>query len=522
MIQEKLQQDKSLIIFILASIFGLGLVAHGYCYLNSMFSVDSIVVLYQYDDIFWKISLGRFVQPILMAFRGLIAMPWLIGLLSLLYLSIAAYFTVKLLDIKNRYIIFSICGILTTNLTLSATNATFIYESDMFMLSLALSVIGVYILRNYKKGLFWAIIPLVLSLGLYQAYIQVSIAMVMILFIKDILDKKPNSELWRNLGKAVISLLLSVALYIIIHKLVLFITGISVSNSTNSIKLDNISFKSYKFIHLFSFCFKKLMPIYDMIKGGQIIIASTLSIIFFTLTSISFINLVKHLKINRINRIYIIVTIILMPIFINIINFVIYPDAYTLTIFSTFFIIILFLMIFEYHQYLNISLLKLKNKWFNRIVFISIGAMIFGNIILANQLYLKKELEYQSTLSFTSRLIDRIEQHENYVTGETKVALIGFWAKSPTLGLREGFDKIVLRGSNTTQYSITFKAEKYFKYILGYNMNILKKSEMSDKLIIEGNKLPSFPDKNSMKYIDGILVVKIGDISDTDDIRAWW
>lgn len=44
---------------------------------------------------------------------------------------------------------------------------------------------------------------------------------------------------------------------------------------------------------------------------------------------------------------------------------------------------------------------------------------LFDRGIYANQMYLKKDLEYDATLSVMTRVVDRIEQVEGYIPGET-------------------------------------------------------------------------------------------------------
>ena len=63
-----------------------------------------------------------------------------------------------------------------------------------------------------------------------------------------------------------------------------------------------------------------------------------------------------------------------------------------------------------------------------------------SNIIYANQIYLKKELEYQSTLSVMTGLTERLESTPGYIPGETSVSFLGSLAESPYYSdIRKGF-----------------------------------------------------------------------------------
>ncbi|MBO6008304.1 MAG: hypothetical protein J6P78_07070, partial [Lachnospiraceae bacterium] len=52
--------------------------AHGYRFMNNLYTGDTLGNIFQ-DDILWQRSLGRFMQPATMIFRGCIASPWLLG-----------------------------------------------------------------------------------------------------------------------------------------------------------------------------------------------------------------------------------------------------------------------------------------------------------------------------------------------------------------------------------------------------------------------------------------------------------
>ena len=69
--------------------------------------------------------------------------------------------------------------------------------------------------------------------------------------------------------------------------------------------------------------------------------------------------------------------------------------------------------------------------------------LLLNNIIYSNQLYLKKDLEFKSTLSVMTRVIDRIEQTEGYEVGVTPIAIVGDLNSSALSVKRFGFSEIV-------------------------------------------------------------------------------
>ena len=98
------------------------ILAHGYGIMDSNFSHDS---LNEFNGLIfgnqWKIQLGRFLIPVYRNFsRTDLTLPWLIGILGLLWCGLAVYLVIRIFQIENPFLIFMTAGIFTANLTISA------------------------------------------------------------------------------------------------------------------------------------------------------------------------------------------------------------------------------------------------------------------------------------------------------------------------------------------------------------------------------------------------------------------
>ena len=165
-----------------------GIIGHAYFFFSDAFSFDAIHTIGQ-SDINWKISLGRFAQPLYKTYiRGNIQAPWLIGLLTILYLGLAVYFLCRLLNISSKWSVFACASILAVNLQVIVTITSYIHETDVFMLAFLLEVIAVYLWKTRKKktgfvSLLIGALLLAFSFGLYQAYVSAGVALVLIVLI---------------------------------------------------------------------------------------------------------------------------------------------------------------------------------------------------------------------------------------------------------------------------------------------------------------------------------------------------
>jgi hypothetical protein len=138
------------------------------------------------------------------------------------------------------------------------------------------------------------------------------------------------------------------------------------------------------------------------------------------------------------------------------------------------------------------------------------GVLLFNNIVYANQAYLYKELVYQNTLNTMNRIIDRMEETEGYVAGETPVAFVGTLRDSSLMADRDEFaiDGTGLESNSAVTYYLTYGT--YFKYLLGYPINMVSSEEAEEwsknQEVVE---MSPFPAQDSCKMIDGTMVVKL-------------
>ena len=73
------------------SVLFFSFITHGYRFFNNMYSHDALLMVYQ-GDFAWQIALGRFLQPLLLFFRGSLCNPWLISFCAVFWIFLSVYF----------------------------------------------------------------------------------------------------------------------------------------------------------------------------------------------------------------------------------------------------------------------------------------------------------------------------------------------------------------------------------------------------------------------------------------------
>ncbi len=474
-------------------------VTHGYCFLNALYSHDSLMIFQ--NDAGWQISLGRFLQPAYCRVRGMIAAPLWIGLLTYIYLSFSICIIKKLLSsvVKEQNIL--LIGMLTTSITLTLSNATYIPWSDIYMLALLLSVLGAYIAIKHSSYFIFSMIFLSLSMGLYQAYIQVAVILLMLDVFFDVLQNKDVRNILKKKAFYLCVVIASFVLYYCLFKLFLYAYQIPATVGYNGLtKVGH-----YKDIWNIFSCFTGSYAYLWRFFTNPISVHKRLSVIAnFTLLVIGIVSICVILSKNKLSKFNIIFTIVLVCLFpfgVNFIYFITQGMEHGLMIYSFSVAPLVILPLINYVKDLNCSNLF---KVLRIVVLASFVAIIFNGIIFANQVYVKKDLEARSTISIVTRIIDRIEQTEGYVAGETPVKFIGKIGENPQLvSKRAGF--CYDGPGNSAIEATTYAIYSYINGYLSYPINQF----WGDAPPFIANELDAFPSKNCTILVDGVLYLKL-------------
>ena len=478
------------------------LVAHGYCFFNALYNHDSLLIFQNHDK--GVVSIGRFLRPIYSSlFRGRITAPWLIGCLSFAFLMASAYLLLNLLNIRSVKGMCAATAMLITATPLTLLNATYIHDSDAYMLALLLSVVGAYIAIKHGRYFVVSVVCMVLSMGLYQSYIQVAVLLLMFDVFADVLRNKGVKDIVR---KSAVYLCVIAAAFVVfwcLAKIFQYVYETPMSDGYNG--MSNVGhYKGARhllscFVGTYKYVLHSLVnPItahkaYSLVARFMLILTSIWAIVRIFINS----------RLSKANILFALMLMCLFPFGFNFVYFITQGMEHDLMTFS-----------FAVVPLLVFPLLKSEEKAaggkslkdVSVAVYISFAVIAFCNIIFANQTYVKKDLEAKATLSVVTRIIDRIEQAEGYVAGETEVCIIGSLEGNPLVIVkRPGFD---YGGTgNTTWVAATYNIEHYIAYYLAYPYKMYLGECPSDIV----DSLGVFPAKNCTAIRDGVLYIKIGD-----------
>ena len=517
-----IQRKKMPLVLSFLSTFLLSMIGNGFAYFNLFPHHDSLNhALYFAGN--WEISLGRVLLPIYGKIRGDSLMPWLIGILSIIFISLSVFLIAELFCIKNPILFFLLAGFMSVNYTIIEVCGTFSYVLDSYMLSLLFVCIGVYTTYKMEGGIGCIVggIFFFLSLGLYQSFITVALILFIGLTIEKIIYQKVTLKClmaaWLRWG---IALGIGAVLYFVGYKVTLLYADISPANSYNSIsKLSGMTFteliqqikNGYTFFG--EIFFEESIWNEYWIKNINIVLIFAL-ILFLFLDLIREKNIIVKMAIS-------IMAIIIFPL-ISLLMCILmdYSRIYFAPSYGIFFVYLYCLM------FITKSINSLTEKFRSKLtvthilkiihtIILFLCCLILINFIkYANGAYTLQKFTYDRTLSIATRMIYQMDNTEGYIPGETDVIVVGNLNSNNNIENLNTFNKYsVLSGYQKTSITYTQTLGSFFK-LLGEPISIVTDSELLEYYtqldIIQ--QMPSFPQIGYCQMVDNKLIIKLSNI----------
>ena len=494
--------------FCLLWTFVFGLLAHGFAYFNANFSHDALYQLTADDDL-WQVSLGRFLQPVWRLVRGDVSAPWLLGALSLVCIALAARLVIELMGLRRPLWKVLTCALMTVSQTVTMLNATYGPWVDTFMLSMLLAVVSVWLLeRGGGRGFVGGAVCLAASLALYQSYVSMALGLMLLLFMDRALRGKaeyPPRALFAWAGKAAAMALLTAALYWGGMQLSLRITGVTLSQSYNSIA-GALDFSLAELPLLLGRTCWRFVRLLAIPSAAQPVRVVAMNALLAALCVGLFLRRVWRARPGWQNALLAALAAMLLPFALNISFFFSKGVSHDL---MTYAFVLVYLMSMQFEERFEESEPRARRP-LRAIVAGAMCVILLSGTVYANTAYLKKDLESQSFDMLMTRVLDRVEQVEGYVPGETPVAILGEFPESPLLGedVFAAYRQTGLDLRTPVTYGVV--AKSYIRDKLGYNMRFATDEETGAHYYDpEVQSMGVFPAADSVKMVGGCVYVRV-------------
>lgn len=493
----------------IASAMGVGSVVHLFGLVN---------VMHNYDDIAQQprgygtgISSGRWLLSLMGDFAewlgGNYNLPLINGLLFLALIAVSAGFIVSIFGIENRALA-ALSGMLLAVFPAAFSTLVFRYTSVYYGVGILLAVLAAWILPKHRFGMVLSALCMAGSLGIYQAYIPITIGIFVLLLLQQTLQGK--SSLWALIRRGLyycLTLVLGLCCYYLFLKITLWIYGTTLSDYQGIDRMGEMSLKDIPNLAweaFYIFCSFPLKNHYGLASMKLIKLS------YFALAGISA-GIIGYVLLIRIKKVSLALFAALMCLVFPVaVNFVVImcPDSWIYTLMVYAFVLIGFVPVIlfsclpncngKYHKYL-------------------VNAIIFGLAVLVGGYSYETNVNY-SALYFSNRQVEnylnsmivQIRMEEGFDT-EKDWAFIGeiddpllnsYWQYEMDFGGIEQPQWMVQR------YSWGEWIRHYFGYTFptASNEDVLRLNETE-----QVKNMPCWPDEGSIQVIDNFVVIKCGD-----------
>lgn len=465
----------------------------------------------------WETTLGRWGIELITRVTSFIAIPSITTIFNIILMAITAVFLVDLFNLKSKISIFftSIALVLTPTFTVTLL---YVYTSFAYCANMLIATLVVWFIYKfpYKKwGIVLSSICFMMVLSIYQSYVGVTVGLcVMVSVLHLIKGEKSIKEIFINILKTVISVIAGGIIYYIITMILLKVSGVEFAayKGANNISIMDIILnlkttiiQAYKD---FLFFFLGDSIVYNSNYRREVLYG-----IFFLMFGISCLISIFSIKSeNKKERVFRIVISILflalLPLALNIIDVIACSTTiYALTGTQLILMIPFAFAIFELIEKFIIL------KWIGVLFCVLIMLTYY---IATNTSYSALKLTYNQAYSTTVRIMDRIENTTGY-TKDAEILFGGIVGNNNYPRTSSLYNYTIGSIVNNTTFHGTYAGQigtwmSFLKVFLG--VDFVPCSENTYYTIVNSQEykdMDVFPATNSVKVLNGIVVVKLSE-----------
>lgn len=484
--------------------FLLGVLVHMPIMLSDIPNHDGLDSMYFDQNM---ITSGRWFLTIACGFSSYFTLPWLIGLMGILFLSVTAVAITEILELRSKAVMVLTGGILVTFPALASTFA-YVFTLDGYMMGLLFAVLAVLVTKKYKKGFLGGAVLLAFSMGVYQAYLPfavlLSVYALLMYFLEEHSFKEKAKRVCSYLGMGVAG----AALYYVILRVLLLIQGKELASYQGINGMGNVA--GLNLVSTFKSIFSDFVVF--TLKGHVVfnnVFSAAAVLLLVLLVAVTLIKIVLEKKLWKSPWFYIVLVAlcVIIPVGTGVILIISPGVTYHL------------LMRYQWVLFVICALgfvdryIKTEDKHFALTSWMSIlvaGVLFFNYGVIDNIAYSNLEKRYEKTYAYCLRLLDRMEQTEGYYKG-IPVAMIGVVSDDqyPVTDITAEVTGSLIGVPGDSLLYAADNYKNFFKYYLGVEINPIDIEDMpaiydSPEYI----EMDSFPGENSIRVVDGILYIK--------------
>ena len=488
--------------FFSAILFGLA--AHLYKITNWLPNWDSLVFRYDNQNM---LAMGRWFLPVACAPSSFYDLPLVTGLLAILFGALGAVCICRMFGVQKKITAAMIGGLVATFPTVTSV-MMYQYVADGYAMAFFFSAMAAMLLSNKKPNYVWAIILIALSSGIYQAYITVTVMLLLAYLIVELIKKETTvKESLLHSLKFLIAGAVGMGLYYLMMTLLLKLTGTSMLayqgfDDATSLSGINIPGALYVIKHSFTDYF------FDFSGGANFF--SIFNCIIFGVTVLLYLWNVISNRLGIGKLLLLCVYVVFLPVGASVLAIINSNLDYHNLMRMGFLVFYLFLIL-QYEGFqIPCAKWQTAKVW---TVLLLVAILIFQYIVIANVGYHKLNMAYEKSYGTLVRMADRIEQTDGSADC-TRIVIIGNLPQSESYtvnlppDLTGTTDGLILRADDEiVGQSVVCSALNDY---CGTNYTFLygdeKQAFLQNETVMQ---MGCWPEKDSVAVMDGVIVIKL-------------
>lgn len=490
----------------------LGLLAHMTMFTNKLPNHDDAWYMFGAVD---GVQSGRWLLPWLLQVDGPFSMPWLLGLLGLIFLALTACVVTKLYRIDGVIGCTLAAGLLVTFPSVAATYS-YMFTSDAYFFGVLLAALAAYVAtRDHVMALPGGALLLMLSLGIYQSYLPMAVALMLGALIFEVLDAEKSFPrlVWKGV-RLLFTIGLGVLAYMGVARLATRDVGL-----TPYMGIDNMGTVDPKGLpSLIVKCYTEYGPMFFKNSLGYnfdivnvlLVIGAGCAIVLAACT-------ILWKRPGVLRGIMAAVLMVLLPLAANMIHIMVNGGlVHTLMIYGMVLVPIFVIGLACTASKCVAQKEQVTMRSVNAILSWALVAVLtattFSYVVTDNAAYFKMNMNYEQLKAYSQRLLTTVESIEGYQEGTPLVVVEYKDPNRPATVLSPELSNPWMVGMvDPLTFTGTNGYDEFLKRYLAYPGNVYSRTSDEAKVLSENPtvlNMPAYPNPGSIKLIDGQMVVK--------------
>ncbi len=488
--------------------FAMAMLVHLYMFTHKFINHDDVDGLF--SDGSFGLASGRWLLSFMTRLTGDFSSSWLGGVIGSLWLALACVLLVRIFHIRHCLPAFllSLCAV---SFPTVASTYSYMVCAPEYLFSLAFAVLGAYLISR-EKWYFWVSgsVAITLSMGCYQAYFALAATLLVMRLAQDILETK-NVKFGAVCLRAlryVGALAAAMVTYFAVLKVLLWWTKTQMVSYQGMSSMGQLTFAELckrigeAYMHFGHICTNAYEVFHDWFA-----VASQVSL--YLCGAVLIIKIIKD-KLYK-NPVVILPFILagILPLACGLVFIMSGAETvHWVMMYPSLLPFIVPAILLDRWQFS-----PTEHKLWQIGKGIVFAALLILQVLFAaefvgitNRAYFAMDLTEKNAYAYSVKLTARIEAHPDF-DKETPIALIGRKKMESVVG---GIHLTgVLTGEDAVNY---YSYADYLHYELGSEYTYAFKKQIKKiKKTEEFSEMPCYPLKDSIRLIDGVLVVKFSE-----------